>query len=160
LAHTTKVWVLELPTTGLTDQISFSPNGSWLVTNGEENAVRIWDAADGTRLYTLEGHTGNICAVAFSSDGKFFASTRADTIVRLWDATSDPPCELYKLRGHTSLVNCLAFSPDSKQLVSGSRDKTLKVWDFASILQNAADEPLQDFSHLGQPQKTNADLFR
>jgi WD40 repeat protein/tRNA A-37 threonylcarbamoyl transferase component Bud32 len=139
LAHTTKVWEIEMPTTGLTDQISFSANGRWLATSGENNTVRILDAADGTLIYKLAGHTGHVCAVTFSPDGKYFASAGADTTVRLWDATSDPPQELYKLRGHTSLINTLAFSPDSKRLVSGSRDKTLKVWDVAAILQTAAE---------------------
>jgi WD40 repeat protein len=134
LAETTKVWEIDLPIIGLSDRIAFSSNGRWLVTVGENNAVRIWDTADGTPLYALAGHTGHVCAVACSPDGKYFASAGVDTTIRLWDATSDPPRELHKLRGHTSLINTLAFSPDSKRLVSGSRDKTLKVWDVAAIL--------------------------
>jgi WD40 repeat protein len=153
LAHTTKVWEIEMPTTGLTDQMTFSPNRRWLVTTGEENTVRIWDAADGTPIYKLAGHTGHVCAVAFSPDGKLFASAGADTTIRLWDATSEPPQELYKLRGHTSLINTLAFSHDGKRLVSGSRDKTLKVWDITTILQSSADEPLRELSQLEQSQK-------
>jgi WD40 repeat protein len=134
LAEATQLWEIELPRIGLSDRIAFSPNGQWLVTGGENNTVRIWDAANGTPLYTLAGHSGHVYAVAFASDGKYFASAGLDTTVRLWDATSDPPHELYKLRGHTSIVNSLAFSPDGKRLVSGSRDRTLKVWDITMIL--------------------------
>jgi WD40 repeat protein len=153
LAETTQLWEIELPRTGLSDRIAFSPNGRWLVTGGGDNAVCIWDATNGAPLYSLAGHSGHVYAVAFTSDGKYFASAGLDTTVRLWDATSDPPHELYKLRGHTSIINSLAFSPDSKRLVSGSRDTTLKVWDIAAILQNAIGKPLQDLSHLERPQK-------
>ncbi len=56
-------WVIELPITGLTDRIEFSPNGLWLLSGGENNTVRIWDAVNGKPLFTLAGHTGHVYAV-------------------------------------------------------------------------------------------------
>jgi WD40 repeat protein/tRNA A-37 threonylcarbamoyl transferase component Bud32 len=138
LADVTEIWRIELPVVGQADRIAFSPNGNWLLTEGEDNSVRVWNAADGTRLHKLRGHTGPVYAVAFSPDGKFFATGGVDMTIRLWDATQDPPLELYKLRGHTGIIDTLAFSRDSRRLVSGSRDKTVKIWELSSVLQEAS----------------------
>jgi WD40 repeat protein len=132
-----EIWRTDLPKVGFADMFAFSPDGAWLVTGGDDKNVRVWSANDGSLLYSLGGHTGQVFAVAFSAGGKFFASAGEDTTIRLWDATQDPPRELYKLRGHTGLISSLAFSPDCGRLVSGSRDRTVKIWDLSIIFAGA-----------------------
>jgi uncharacterized protein with WD repeat len=107
--------------------VAFSPDGRYLVTDGEEYTAKIWDVRTGQELETLRGHTGDVCAVAFSSDGRWLATAGEDTTVRIWDAASWKP--LHTLRGHTGVVSSLAFIPNNQRLVSGSRDTTVKVWD-------------------------------
>jgi WD40 repeat protein/tRNA A-37 threonylcarbamoyl transferase component Bud32 len=132
-----EIWRTDLPKVGFADMFAFSPDGTWLVTGGDDKNVRVWSATDGSLLYSLGGHTGQVFAVAFSAGGKFFASAGEDTTIRLWDATQDPPREFHKLRGHTGLISSLAFSPDSGRLVSGSRDRTVKIWDLSIIFDGA-----------------------
>jgi WD40 repeat protein/serine/threonine protein kinase len=130
ISHDAKpIWTQKLNAIGFADKMAFIRDGDWLLTVGEDNSVTAWNAADGTELRKLAGHTAHVFAVASSPDGRFFASGGVDTTIWLWDATRDPPQKLYKLRGHTNVVSSLAFSPDSKRLVSGSRDKTVKIWD-------------------------------
>ena len=50
---------------GLT--VAFSPDGRRLVTGGERHTAQIWDVENGGRLKTLEGHSGDVCAVAFQA---------------------------------------------------------------------------------------------
>jgi WD40 repeat protein/serine/threonine protein kinase len=112
---------------GLYVNVTFSPDGRYLVTGGEAYTVKIWDLQTGQELETLRGHMGDVCAAAFSSDGCCLATAGEDTTVRIWDATS---WKLrHTLRGHTGLISSLAFIPKSHRLVSGSRDHTVKVWD-------------------------------
>ncbi len=60
--------------------------------------LRIWDAATGRALHTLEGHKGLIMRVAFSPDGKKLASASWDTTVRIWDTATGKPIRVFEHR--------------------------------------------------------------
>ena len=118
---------------GHTDNVTsaaFSPDGKTLVTASWDNTARLWDAASGKLLHTLEGHTSIVISAAFSPDGKRVVTASGDYTARLWDASSGKL--LHTLEGHTSNVESAAFSPDGKSVVTASEDKTARLWDAAS----------------------------
>jgi hypothetical protein len=92
--------------------------------------VKLWEAATGKLLATLQGHAGGIYSVAWSPDGKTLASGPGDNTVKLWEAATGKL--LTSLEGHTDTVNSVAWSPDGKILASGSGDKTVKLWEASS----------------------------
>jgi WD40 repeat protein len=105
-------------------KVVFSPDGQLLAsasgTNGQDNSVRLWDAASGQPIgQALTGHVSDVICVAFSPDGKILASSDDKGVIILWDVATREPIGQH-LTGHQGGVSSLAFSPDSKILASGS----------------------------------------
>jgi hypothetical protein len=110
--------------------VAFSPDGKRVLTGSLDNTAKLWDAAIGAAVATLEGHTGPVTAVAFSPDGKRVLTGSEDTTARLWDAATG--AAVATLTGHQSLVIAVAFSPDGKRVLTCSYDSTARLWDAAT----------------------------
>ena len=46
--------------TGGCRSVSFSPDGTRIVTGSEDRTAKVWDARTGTPLLDLKGHTGEV----------------------------------------------------------------------------------------------------
>jgi WD40 repeat protein len=110
----------------------FSPDGKRLLTEGNERAVCVWEAATGKRLQPIPGNRGGglkLCAL--SADGKLLASVGSNQgsrrAVRLWDVAARR--ELRPLEGHVAPVTCLALAEAGRAVLSGSIDGTVRVWE-------------------------------
>jgi WD40 repeat protein/uncharacterized caspase-like protein len=110
--------------------VAFSPDGRLIATGSADNTIKLWDAATGNQLRSVEGHTGPVNSVAFSPDGNVIASGSWDKTIKLWDVATGN--QVRSLEGHTGYVNSVAFSPDGNVIASGSGDKTIKLWDAAT----------------------------
>jgi WD40 repeat protein len=120
-------------------RIAFSPRDDLVVTAGEDETVRIWEAATGKQRSVLRhdafagGGVRYVRDLVVSPDGKRLASSALDDTVRVWDMATGK--EIYKLAGHGNLGGrrALRFSPDGKRLVSwGDCESFLRVWDMAT----------------------------
>ena len=97
--------------------------------------IRVWDAAAGKELRTLE-QPSEVTALAFSADGGRLATMCLDDDgrIHLWNTRSWQ--EAAFLDAHNRPICAgLAFSRDGKTLASGSddaRDPMLRLWDLGS----------------------------
>ncbi len=103
--------------------IAFNPDGTRLLSGGNDGTVRLWDAATGRLLHTVKAHSHYANALAFSPLGAQFASASPDGSVKLWDVGGGPPTHL---EGHTAWAQCVAFSPDGTRLAAGGVEGTDK----------------------------------
>ena len=106
--------------------VAYHPDGTRILTTGDDQTAQLWDAVSGEKLFTLYGHTDTVSFGAFSPDGTHIATASYDRHIKIWDAATGR--ELFDLAGHARDASSAVFSPDGTQIVSTSLDGTVKVW--------------------------------
>jgi hypothetical protein len=109
--------------------VSGAAAGARLATGSYDGTAKVWDAAGGRVLLTLEGHAGLVYSVSWSRDGTRLATGSTDGTAKTWDAASGRV--LLTLKGQINQVRSVSWSPDGARLATGSLDGTAKVWDAA-----------------------------
>jgi len=62
--------------------VQFSPDGTRVVTSGQDKTIRLWDVETGREVLILRGHTAAVADIAFSPDGVHLASASYDATIR------------------------------------------------------------------------------
>eukprot|EP00127_Corallochytrium_limacisporum_P007434 Clim_evm37s251 gene=Clim_evmTU37s251 len=115
-----------------------------VVSGGEDNTVRIFEASTGTNLTSVP-FPAPVTSVDCSYASGLIGASCFDNCVRVIDprATSTVVMSRSSLAGHTQPVVDLSWSPkSSSHLASVSLDGSLRVWDIRSTqpLQTVQDE--------------------
>ena len=107
-----------------------SPDGLYVVTAGQDNSARIWDAATGHQVTWLVAHQGPVRAAAWSPDGTRVVTASDDGTARVWNAATGRQVTLPLT--HRGPVQAVAWSPDGTRVVTASKDGTARVWNAAT----------------------------
>jgi WD40 repeat protein len=107
--------------------LTFSPDGSRLVTASADRRIRVWDALNGVELLAM-AQDGSVTEVVFSSNGQWLATTGDDRTARVWDAATGEEIFQIPLNASGSL---LAFCNDDKWLTSTDERGAINIWDIS-----------------------------
>ena len=97
--------------------------------------ARIWSAASGQCLRTLEGHHDLVTSAVFSPDGQQVLTSSNDLTARIWSATSGQCLHTLvseDLDDFQGLFNSAVFSPDGQEVLTSQNDETTRIWSAAS----------------------------
>ncbi len=126
--------------------LTFSPDGRWLASSGDDNAIRVWQVdpqradsqrADSQTAMTLTehteltGHDGWVRSVCFCPDSLRLLSGSDDRTVRLWDIESGDCVRVFEQPGDR--VRAVTVSPDGQFAASGGDDFQVFLWNLRTF---------------------------
>jgi len=121
--------------------ITFSPDGTSLVSGSDDETIRFWDVQTGGVAKTFYGHTSYVLSVSISADCTMIASGSADKTICLWDIQTE---ECHHVINQQNQVNYVRLSPiDPQHLVSVSGNQ---VWHWN--MSGHQTSPTHDGSHI------------
>jgi eukaryotic-like serine/threonine-protein kinase len=132
-----QLWVHE----DAVNETRFSPDGSRVLTAGDDGKVYLWDSKTGKEANAPLNAGSSVIFAVFSRDGRRIAAASRDGMARIWDISGSGASPVVLIPG--GRLRWLDFSPDGRQLVTAS-GKTARVWDVAT-----GKPLLEEFSHIG-----------
>ncbi len=119
--------------TAMVTSVSWSPDGTKVVTGSLDGKAIIWDAVNGQRLLNIREFSSDfyvqVNAVAWSPDGTKLAIAGVYRCI-IWDITSGT--KIVTLSGNSIGISSISWSPDGTKLATASGDKTTIIWDAVS----------------------------
>ncbi|MCI0464392.1 MAG: hypothetical protein L0Z62_46250, partial [Gemmataceae bacterium] len=117
-----------IPLGGPFNDMTFSPDGTTILTGDDNGLVRLWDATSGQPVGLPMAHPAAVTAVAYGVGpaGEMILVGCVDGIAQLWDRATckrlGPPVL------HGSRIQKVAFRPSSRSFVTAGRDGPPRIW--------------------------------
>ena len=128
--------------------VTFSPDGRFVVTSMQENALHGWRLADGQHM-RMQGYPAKTRSVAWSQDGNWLATSGAEAcIVWPFESKSGPMGKSPRECGvRPARVSQVAFHPKTLVLAIGYEDGMIllcRLSDASEILARKTDPGTSD----------------
>ncbi|KAI8099820.1 phospholipase A-2-activating protein [Halteromyces radiatus] len=99
------------------------PEGGLFASSGSDKLIHVYESfSPSSPLYTLVGHSENVCALSVTPNGDIISGSWDQTAI-VWKNFQ----KAYTLEGHTAAVlGVLGFENDT--FLTASADKTIRLW--------------------------------
>jgi WD40 repeat protein len=121
-----QVWEMKHPILS----ISFSPNGRWLMTGTQDNAVHVTNCENNQEFH-MSGYPGKVRQTAWHKGNRWFATNGVKEAILIWDCAGRGPegRQPAILEGHFDQVTALQFKTQGDFLASGAKDGGVTFWN-------------------------------
>jgi len=106
--------------------LTFSSDGTSLVSGSEDKTVKLWDMQTSGVVKTFHGHTDRVRSVSISVDSTTIASGSIDKTIRLWNIQVG---ECYQIIEQQDVPHCISFSPKNPQTLISASSEITRQWD-------------------------------
>ncbi|KAJ8580324.1 WD40 repeat-like protein, partial [Rhizopogon salebrosus TDB-379] len=107
--------------------VSFSADGTRILSGGDSTTLILWNLKDGVVLKQMKGHKSTVRTLAVSRDGKLIASGDDNGVLIVWHGVTGEFLT-QAITVHSRSIVSVDFSQDGTALASGSYDKTTEIW--------------------------------
>eukprot|EP00192_Tetraselmis_astigmatica_P000735 CAMPEP_0117653646 /NCGR_PEP_ID=MMETSP0804-20121206/3308_1 /TAXON_ID=1074897 /ORGANISM="Tetraselmis astigmatica, Strain CCMP880" /LENGTH=1168 /DNA_ID=CAMNT_0005459847 /DNA_START=42 /DNA_END=3548 /DNA_ORIENTATION=- len=125
--------------TGTITTGSWSPDGRYFATSGQDNTARVWVANPATNGFLPQAmqviatnHTAGVAALEWSPDGRQLATGGCDNKVRVWwvseDGSVSSSTGVQELDGPAGCITHLAWSSSGRHIAAAATDNSVYVW--------------------------------
>lgn len=121
-----------------------NPVGTVVVSAGDDDKARRWDAVTGDQLLPHLDHRSAVKAVAVSPDGKFILTGALIGEVKLWDLRTGELRQTLDQRGQS--IRTVGFNDDGTMLLAAGNDRAARVWRLQDD-GRWGDQPIRTVAH-------------
>ena len=107
--------------------ISYSPNGKYFATYGDDYTIKIWDAKLVRQVTTINAHTSTVNSLRYSSNNRYFISASDDETIKIWDLGS---LQLYKSIETGYRVKFATMNKFGDKIIAAGSDSCIRIYDF------------------------------
>ncbi|WNG48282.1 protein kinase [Archangium minus] len=116
------------------NDISFMPDGRYLVSASDDHTLRVWDLEQGGEHLLLRGHSDEVWRVRMLPNGEGFVSSDKDGVLRQWNpAAKDGKIEVKVFPALPGPISALTVGCQGRCLLAATQtDDVLHRWDLAT----------------------------
>jgi WD40 repeat protein/serine/threonine protein kinase len=116
--------------------VRYAHNGDWVVTTGADSTLKLWPAAGGAAIRTIDMEEGPATALAVSGDRAL--TGHSEGTIALWELEKGRKIASFKRSGVR--IWSVAFETGTNRVISAGHDWTVAIWRI-----NAPETPLHVF---------------
>ncbi len=118
--------------------VTFSSDGRELLTTGQDQSLRLWDAGTGLQMRVFEADRQDFLSADLSSDSKLVAAVGTGNAASafIWDAATEKIVEI--IRDESGLDAAL-FRPGERTLVTTARNGSSRLWALPASVQSPSE---------------------
>lgn len=138
---------------GCVTDICCTPDGSNIISAGEDGTIRIWETETTKEIAILEGHVGPVRSLSIGGSGNMLVSGGDDGSIRIWDLRSNMQVDLIRPSPVAMPIQAVSLDSSQQTLVYAEMGKNAYVacWD----LEEKGVNWEYEIKYLGSAKKIN-----